>query len=138
MPPSVGTGITVGSDIVAISRIERLLDEYPDKFRNFAYSDTERRYCDEQRYPPQHYAARWAVKEAYIKAVGDPGTNPDLSTIQVVRRPNPRLSLSDDGLELLSREAATRGTSAEATSIAVSLSHEKVLDLAQGVVVVQF
>jgi len=135
MDTLAGSNLLIGSDIVAISRITQLLDNYPNKFKKFAFSPLEQQYCDKQANPSQHYAARWAIKEAYIKSTGKVGSNPDLSTIEIVRDPTPSLSLSGDGLELL-REASTRDHPVDQATIAISLSHEKELDMALGVVIV--
>ena len=131
-------GFAIGGDITVISRIKKLLDDHPDQFKNFAFSSRERKYCDKQTYPAQHYAARWAVKEAYVKAIGEIGANPNLSTIEIVRRPTPHVSLSDDGLELLHHAAGSRGVPVEHTEIAITLSHEKNLNLALGIVLIKF
>jgi len=128
----------LGCDIVTIGRIERLLCDYPDRFRKFAFSSREQEYCDEQAFPSQHYAARWAIKEAFIKALGVPGRNPDFTSIEVVREESPRLSLSEDGLDLLSQVALTRQSSPRDTTIAISMSHERQADLALGSVFVVF
>jgi holo-[acyl-carrier protein] synthase len=131
-------GSTIGGDITAISRIKSLLDDHPDKFKKFGFTTSEQNYCDKQIYPAQHYAARWAVKEAYIKTVGDLGSNPNLSTIGIVRQPTPHLSLSDGGLELLHQAARSRGVPVEHTEVTITLSHEKKLDLALGIVLIEF
>jgi holo-[acyl-carrier protein] synthase len=131
-------GFTIGGDITAISRIKNLLDDHPDRFKKFAFTSRERTYCDKQINPAQHYAARWAVKEAYVKAVGEIGANPNLSTIEIVRKPTPHVSLSDEGLELLHHAAESRGVPIEHTEVAITLSHEKKLDLALGIVLIKF
>ncbi len=59
----------IGSDIVKISRIENSLK----RSRGFAgklFTSLEIDYCESKSYPPQHYAANFAVKEAFIKAFG--------------------------------------------------------------------
>lgn len=124
--------LLVGVDIVAVSRIERLLDEHPTQLQEFAFTTAEQAYCDDKPFPAQHYAARWAAKEAYIKAVGAPDPNPDLTSIEVTGETPPQLSLSADARELL--EAAAGVTEPEAVSFAVSLSHDRAADLAVAVV----
>lgn len=128
----------LGIDVVAISRIRRLLEDHPERFREYAFSPGERRYCDEQAAPAQHFAARWAAKEAFIKAVGIEGTSPDLSTIEVVGGPVPGVDLAGDGRVLLMEAAAARDSTAEEATVTVSLSHEPVADMALAVVLVQF
>jgi holo-[acyl-carrier protein] synthase len=59
----------VGTDIVAIERLARSLRRQP-AFAETVFSREERSYCDAQARPDQHYAARFAAKEAFLKAVG--------------------------------------------------------------------
>lgn len=59
----------IGTDIVEIERIQDKIKRN-DYFREHVFSESERAYCDAQRTPHMHYAARWAVKEAYLKAFG--------------------------------------------------------------------
>jgi len=138
MAASERSGIGHGVDVVAIHRVERLLDEFPDRFRSFGFAAGERAHCDRQVAPAQHYAARWAAKEAYIKAVGVEGANPDLSTVAVATDPTPRLELSGDGQELLKRAAEVRGTEVSRTDLAVSMAHDATADIAIGSVFVLF
>ena len=132
------SNLAVGIDVVSISRIERILDNYPNKFRDFVYTVDEQQYCDDQFSPSQHYAVRWAAKEAYIKAVGKFGVNPDLTSIEVVREPVPHLSLTGDGYRLLSKVTSDRDASPDSSSIALSMSHERHIDLALGFVLIIF
>lgn len=62
--------IKTGIDIIEISRIKQNVDELKEKFINRVYTDTEIQYCEskkKQKY--QHYAARFAGKEAIFKAI---------------------------------------------------------------------
>ena len=63
--------ILCGTDIIEISRIQESIDSPKrDKFINRIYTDKEIEYCEskkEQKY--QHYAARFAAKEAIFKAI---------------------------------------------------------------------
>lgn len=127
--------IAVGVDVVTISRIQRLLEEYPDRFREFGFTAGERAYCDRQATPSQHYAARWTVKEAFVKAVGKPGVNPELTTIQVRAGPPPGVSVSAEMLESLDQVSQTT-LDPDETEVAVSMAHELESDLALGMVVV--
>jgi holo-[acyl-carrier protein] synthase len=132
------SNLAVGIDVVSISRIERILNNYPNKFRNFAYTSNEQQYCDDQFSPYQHYAVRWAAKEAYIKAVGKFGGNPDLTSIEVIREPVPHLNLTGDGYRLLSKVTSDRDISPDSSSIALSMTHERDMDLALGFVLITF
>jgi holo-[acyl-carrier protein] synthase len=61
--------VKVGLDLIEIGRIERALERYPS-FRERVFTAAERDYCDSRPNPPQHYAARFAGKEAVGKALG--------------------------------------------------------------------
>ena len=58
----------VGTDIIEVSRIEKLITDKGDKFLNRIYTQNEINYCSSKgvnRY--QHYAGRFAAKEAIFK-----------------------------------------------------------------------
>ena len=60
----------IGTDIIEVARIERLIKEYGDKFLNKIYNQVEIDYCESKgpnKY--QHYAGRFAAKEAVFKAL---------------------------------------------------------------------
>jgi holo-[acyl-carrier protein] synthase len=61
--------VTVGVDLIEIERISRALERYPT-FRERCFTAAERAYCDSRKNPAQHYAARFAGKEAVGKALG--------------------------------------------------------------------
>jgi holo-[acyl-carrier protein] synthase len=59
----------VGLDLIEIERVARALARYPS-FRERCFTEAERTYCESRPNPPQHYAARFAGKEAVGKALG--------------------------------------------------------------------
>jgi holo-[acyl-carrier protein] synthase len=61
--------VSIGTDIVEVSRIEEKIHR-SDFFKTHVFSENEIAYCEKQKKPFIHYAARWAVKEAYLKAYG--------------------------------------------------------------------
>lgn len=64
--------IKCGTDIIEISRIKKSIDELGNKFINKIFTQDEIAYCESkkrQRY--QHYAARFAAKEAVFKAISE-------------------------------------------------------------------
>jgi holo-[acyl-carrier protein] synthase len=63
--------IGIGTDIVDVHRIQAALEKYGERLAHRIFTETERNYCEE-RQPSrlQHYAARFAVKEAFSKAIG--------------------------------------------------------------------
>ena len=58
---------SIGTDLVEISRIERIIDKWSEKFTGRVYSKGEIRYCSEMALPARHFAARFAAKEAFLK-----------------------------------------------------------------------
>jgi len=70
MSPPMGPGIVgVGIDLIEIDRIERALVRHP-RFAERCFTPAEQAYCESRAYPPQHFAARFAAKEAVGKALG--------------------------------------------------------------------
>ena len=62
--------ISCGVDIIEIDRVKESIEQLGDKFLNRVFTDKEIEYCEsrkKQKY--QHYAARFAAKEATFKAV---------------------------------------------------------------------
>lgn len=59
----------IGTDIVEIHRIEEKIKRSAD-FATHVFSVNEIEYCQKQKNPYMHFAARWAVKEAFLKAYG--------------------------------------------------------------------
>lgn len=59
----------IGIDIIEIDRIDRLLKKYPN-FRSRVFTQGEISYCEQKKYPSQHYAARFAAKESIMKTFG--------------------------------------------------------------------
>ena len=62
--------ISCGTDIIEIKRIRESIEELGTKFLERVYTDKEIQYCESknnQKY--QHYAARFAAKEAVFKAI---------------------------------------------------------------------
>ena len=82
----------VGVDVVEIDRIRRALERYPG-FRERCFTEAERAYCDSRPNPPQHYAARFAGKEAVGKALGS-GVRFTWREIEIRGRPKPGVELS--------------------------------------------
>lgn len=64
----LGTGI----DIIEISRIQKAVERWGDDFLKHILNEEEIDYSRRQKNPYQHYAVRFAAKEAVFKAVGDP------------------------------------------------------------------
>jgi len=129
--------INVGGDVVSIGRIKRLLNS-SSQFVDYIFTSDEQKYCDQQRYQSQHYAARWAVKEAYLKSINRNCGSPNFRSIEVKRNPEPYLYLSGEELDILSEKAIARGSKLENVDIDISLSHDRNSGTALGLVVIYF
>ena len=86
--------MTVGVDLIEIERVRRALERYPN-FRERCFTEEERRYCDSRPNPAQHYAARFAGKEAVGKAIGF-GVARAFAwrDVEIAGRPKPSVRLS--------------------------------------------
>jgi holo-[acyl-carrier protein] synthase len=60
----------IGIDTIEVSRIQRSIETYGDQFLHRIYSEGEIRYCSRKPRKYEHFAARFAAKEAYAKALG--------------------------------------------------------------------
>jgi holo-[acyl-carrier protein] synthase len=65
----------VGIDLVEVARVERALERRP-RLAERLFTDAEREFAAGRRRPAMHLAARFAAKEAAIKALGGPAVAP--------------------------------------------------------------
>jgi len=61
--------IGIGIDIIEINRIKQNVEKYGEKFLAKVYTPTEIEYCQSKASKYQHFAARFAAKEAVYKAL---------------------------------------------------------------------
>jgi holo-[acyl-carrier protein] synthase len=84
----------VGLDVIEIDRIGRALERY-EAFRERCFTEAERAYCDSRPNPAQHYAARFAGKEAVGKALGFGVAHAFAwKDVEIAGRPKPGVHLS--------------------------------------------
>ena len=62
--------IAIGVDLVNIPRMRDVIARWDDKFLRRVFTDGEIAYCRARRDPVPHFAARFAAKEAAMKALG--------------------------------------------------------------------
>jgi holo-[acyl-carrier protein] synthase len=60
----------IGTDIVECARILRMIERYGELFLRRVYTEREIRYCQGKKRATEHFAGRWAAKEAIFKALG--------------------------------------------------------------------
>jgi holo-[acyl-carrier protein] synthase len=108
----------VGTDIVAVGRIAALMADRGSAFLERWYTAGEIDYCSSKAVPSRHFAARFAAKEAVVKALPVAWEGPlPWRSIEIVNDPRCSPSVSLSGAIL---DAATR---AGVREIEISLSH---------------
>ena len=110
----VGTGI----DIAEVPRIAEAIARFGERFLQRVFTEDERRYCDSKANRMERYAARFAAKEASMKALGT-GWNYGVRwrDIEVHRQPGRRPTIRFHG------KAAEFAARLRATNVALSISH---------------
>jgi len=64
------TVLGIGTDITEVLRIAQMIERHGDLFINRVYTPHEIEYCQSRKASTQHFAGRWAAKEAVLKALG--------------------------------------------------------------------
>jgi holo-[acyl-carrier protein] synthase len=119
------TIIGLGLDAAEIPRIEKTMQEYGDRFLQRIFTEGEIEYCRARRRAAQHFAARFAVKEAAMKALGTGRSRGVLwRDIEVVRRGGPPQLRFHGG-------AARRFELLGGRSSVITITHTDTLALAQ-------
>ena len=62
--------IGIGTDIVECVRIARMIERHGEQFLHRVYTDREIRLCQARHHATEHFAGRWAAKEAVLKCLG--------------------------------------------------------------------
>lgn len=110
----VGTGI----DIAEVPRIAASIARFGERFLHRIFTEGEIRYCDSKANRVERYAARFAAKEAAMKAIGT-GWNHGVTwrDVEVSRMPGGRPTLTFHG------KAAEFAARLGAKHVALSLTH---------------
>jgi len=119
----------IGIDVVEVERIASSMDEFGDRFATRVFTQSERDYCEKQKRPEIHYAARFAAKEAVAKAFGT-GIGEDLAWLdmEIRRRTSgePEVFLTGDGAKFAKQH--------QISQIKISLTHAQHYAAANAVV----
>jgi holo-[acyl-carrier protein] synthase len=118
--------VRVGIDLIEIDRVRRALERHGDGFRERCFTPHERAYCESKANPAQHYAGRFAAKEAVGKALGT-GVYFTWKEIEIRGRPKPGVELSGRTAQAAERLGAGR--------IELSMTHSRELAAAVAVFV---
>jgi holo-[acyl-carrier protein] synthase len=108
-------GEGVGIDLIEIDRVEAVLERRPALTERL-FSPEEIAYSNERARPGRHLAARFAAKEAVVKAMGERGIPVSQVEIRIDGSGAPRVELSGRASEI----ALARGL-----DISVSLTHSR-------------
>jgi holo-[acyl-carrier protein] synthase len=69
-PETIMNVLGIGTDIIECLRIAHMIERHGELFINRVYTPHEIRYCQSRKQATQHFAGRWAAKEAILKALG--------------------------------------------------------------------
>ena len=111
-----GTGV----DIVEVFRMRDSIDKWGDGFLKKIFTDREIGYSNSKRFSCQHFAARFAAKEAVVKAFGEPKKFPIKWTeIEILNddEGKPMIKFHEDALKLKNKK--------NVDSVILSMSHSK-------------
>ncbi|MEP0823813.1 MAG: holo-ACP synthase [Ignavibacterium sp.] len=94
----------IGVDVVDVQRMKRMLAEQGDAFTGKVFTEGEIAYCRSKKNPHEHFAARFAAKEAVSKAV-QTGWRGEFrwKDVEVMNEPSgaPRIALYGDLASIL-------------------------------------
>lgn len=112
--------VRIGTDLIEIARIELMLEKHGNTFINRVYTKQEIEYCSNRAAASQHFAGRWAAKEAVLKVLGTGWARGiQWTEIQVV------LLASGEPLVELSGKALEVARESNIDQILLSISHTK-------------
>jgi len=112
--------INSGIDLVEVKRLKKAIDKWKDKFIKRVFTDKEISYSKDRRFYYQHLAARFATKEAVLKAFGNEWSKfINWKDVEVLNQKNGKPEIKLYGyLKDLKRKKKIR-------DISVSISHTK-------------
>jgi holo-[acyl-carrier protein] synthase len=122
--------VGVGHDVFEVARMEAELRTRGADLRDSLFTPAEITYCETKRYPARHFAARFAAKEAFFKALGaDPERGHRWRDVEITNEPSGRPCVLLHG----PTRDLTRGR--DVGAVLVSLSHTN--ELAAATVVLE-
>jgi holo-[acyl-carrier protein] synthase len=117
-PGPQGYVVGLGTDIVEVDRIRKVVERSGEHFLKRVYTDVEIAYCSAKANPYPHYAARFSAKEAVSKAFGT-GIGAELAwkSVGVVH------GMRGEALVVLDEKGRALLAAAGADAVAITLSH---------------
>jgi len=123
--------VGIGTDIIECVRIAKMIERHGEIFINRVYTQNEILYCSTRKAATQHYAGRWAAKEAVLKTLGTGWANGIKWTdIEVRNEPGGRPKILLSGIA--SETAKNLGIREVLISISHCRSHATAYALATG------
>src|SRR5262245_10823642 len=124
-------GIHVGIDIVSVEDVSQSLERFGERYVRRVFTNHEAEYCRSGagRAAAERFAARFAAKEATLKALQPDAPSADWRSIEVLRHASGRCEV------VLHGEAAALAARQGIRALALSMSHHA--DSAAAVVVAQ-
>ena len=110
----------MGVDIIEIYRMRDAMKKWGDSFLTKIFTPREIKYSTARRFAPQHLAARFAAKEAVVKAFGEPNKHPIRWTeIEVLNdeEGKPIIEFHNDALRLKKKKMVSK--------VVVSMAHSE-------------
>lgn len=110
--------IGIGIDIIEIDRIKDSLDKFGEKFLSKIYTKKEIDYCNSKSNKYQHFAARFAAKEAVYKALTtgwEKGSN--WQSIEITNESN--------GMPVVKLNGKLASFLSDGKNLKISLSHSR-------------
>ncbi len=118
--------VGIGTDAAEIDRVAKLYERFPETFMERVFTKREREYClRKKRNFGESLAARWAAKEATLKALGTGwASGISWTDVEVVNRPDgaPELFLSGGAKKIADELGVVEAK--------ISLTHCKTLAIA--------
>lgn len=115
----------IGLDAIETARIDKLISSKGESFSLRVFTEAEIAYCESKKNRSQHYAARFAAKEAFMKALGT-GKQLGISWREIEvdndELGKPGIRLSGRALEIAQKKGIT--------AIHLSLTHLKEMAIA--------
>src|SRR3954471_21680117 len=102
--------IGLGTEIVECLRVGRMIEQHAETFLLRVYTEREVRSCQSRKRAIEHFAARWAAKEAVLKALGRPWRRGvELTDVEIDEQPGEAPSVKLRGTTAELAEAMSVG-----------------------------
>lgn len=103
--------VGLGTDLIEIARIDQVIARHGERFLTRYFQPDEITYCTSHRSSGERFAARWAAKEAVLKALGTGHSGAvRLEQVEVIRHPSgaPSVRLHEAAQQVAERLGVAR------------------------------